>query len=80
MKKVAAVKGNDAEIDWAAEFGEDDEFTVEEHPPDQDEEVEIVLKHSRGQEGSADQAAAGFLEKAGHSGRGSCLADARRSI
>jgi predicted Zn-dependent protease len=29
-----------------------------------------VLKHSRGQEGSADQAAIGFLERAGHSGKG----------
>jgi predicted Zn-dependent protease len=29
-----------------------------------------VLKHSRGQEGSADQAALGFLERAGHSGKG----------
>jgi predicted Zn-dependent protease len=29
-----------------------------------------VLKHSRGQEGSADQAAVGFLERSGHSGRG----------
>ena len=29
-----------------------------------------VLKHSRGNEGSADQAAVGYLERAGHSGRG----------
>jgi len=29
-----------------------------------------VLKHSRGQEGSADQAAAGYLERAGYSGKG----------
>jgi predicted Zn-dependent protease len=29
-----------------------------------------ILKHSRGQEGSADQAAVGYLERAGHSGKG----------
>lgn len=29
-----------------------------------------ILKHSRGQEGAADQAAVGYLERAGHSGKG----------
>jgi hypothetical protein len=47
--KLGAVK-KDAEIDWAAEFGEDDdEFTVEE-TPEEDVEVEILLKENRNQQ------------------------------
>lgn len=48
MKKVNAVKNSEAEIDWAAEFGEDDEFTVDPTPghEEEEEEVEIVLKPS----------------------------------
>lgn len=40
----------EAEIDWASEFGEEDEFKVEEHssPEDgEDGEVEILLKENR---------------------------------
>jgi hypothetical protein len=50
--KLGAVKNKDAEVDWAAEFGEDDEFTVEESPED-DVEVEILLKENREQRGRA---------------------------
>lgn len=52
--KLGAVKTQPAEIDWAAEFGEDeDEFTVEE-TPEEDVEVEILLKENR-QKGRASQ-------------------------
>merc|ERR1711974_415141 len=52
--KLGAVKAQPAEIDWAAEFGEDeDEFTVEE-TPEEDVEVEILLKENR-QKGRASQ-------------------------
>jgi hypothetical protein len=56
--KLGAVKNKEAEVDWAAEFGEDDEFTVEESPED-DVEVEILLKENREQRGRASASSAG---------------------